>query len=112
VGWNDPRAPDGAEGTWAFFKRYRKSDTAMPCAEAPAPLVPAPATCPARKVTVVLGRGARVQAWVRGRRVPAKTRGRRVTLTLPAGRRAKVRVVLHVRRHHRTRSVRRTFAPC
>jgi poly(hydroxyalkanoate) depolymerase family esterase len=114
VGWNDPRAPDGAEGTWAFFQRYRRSDTAMPCAETPPAHAPAPAaaTCPARKVTVVLGRGAHVQAWVRGHRVPAKTRGRRVTITLPAGRRAAVRVVLHVWRHHRTRTVRRTFALC
>src|SRR3954447_18336454 len=75
VGWNDPRAPDGAEGTWAFFQRYRRSDTAMPCAEAPPAVAhaPAPARCPARKVTVVLGRGARVQAWVRGRRIRART---------------------------------------
>src|SRR3954447_14062647 len=114
VGWNDPRAPDGAEGTWAFFKRYRKSDTGMPGGEAWAAGSPAlPATCPARKVTVKLGTGAQVRAWVRGRRVPARTRGRRVTITLPAGPRASVRVVLHVRRrHHRTRTVRRTFAPC
>jgi poly(hydroxyalkanoate) depolymerase family esterase len=35
AGYGDPRAPSGAEATWAFFKRYRRSDTAMPCAEAP-----------------------------------------------------------------------------
>ncbi len=38
-GYNDLRAPSGAEATWAFLKRYRKSDTAMPCAEAEEPLV-------------------------------------------------------------------------
>jgi hypothetical protein len=119
VGWNDPRAPDGAEGTWAFFKRYRKSDTAMPCAEAPAPpaAAPAPRTCPARKVTITLPRGARVRAasaTVAGRRVPARLRGRRVTLTLPAGPKARARVVLRVRRAGRSRAqvARRTFAAC
>jgi poly(hydroxyalkanoate) depolymerase family esterase len=32
-GYTDTRAPDGAEATWAFLRRYRKSDTALPCAE-------------------------------------------------------------------------------
>lgn len=35
-GYGDTRAPSGAEATWAFVKRYRKSDTMLPCAEAPA----------------------------------------------------------------------------
>ena len=33
AGWTDPKAPSGAEGAWAFFSRYTKSKTAMPCAE-------------------------------------------------------------------------------
>ena len=33
AGWTDPKAPSGAEGAWAFFRHYTKSDTAMPCAE-------------------------------------------------------------------------------
>lgn len=33
-GFTDPKAPSGAEMSWAFFKRYRKSDTALPCVEA------------------------------------------------------------------------------
>ena len=33
--FTDPKGPSGAEASWAFLKRYRKSDTAMPCAEAP-----------------------------------------------------------------------------
>lgn len=37
AGFTDPRAPSGAEGTWAFFKRFRKSDTALPCAESRSP---------------------------------------------------------------------------
>lgn len=34
AGFTDPRAPSGAEMSWAFFKRFRLSDTALPCAEA------------------------------------------------------------------------------
>lgn len=34
AGFTDPRAPSGAELSWAFFKRFRRSDTALPCAEA------------------------------------------------------------------------------
>jgi len=111
---SDETAPSGAEISWAFLKRYRRSDTAMPCAEAPAPAAPVPATCPARKVTITLARGARVRsvrASVAGRRARTTVRGRRVTLTLPSGRQGKVRVVLRVRRAGRTRAqvVRRTF---
>lgn len=32
-GFTDPQAPSGAELTWAFLKRFRRSDTALPCAE-------------------------------------------------------------------------------
>src|SRR4051812_31711552 len=56
--FTDPKGPSASQATWAFLKRYRKSDTAMPCAEAPVPAAPAPApspsTCPARTVTVTL----------------------------------------------------------
>jgi poly(hydroxyalkanoate) depolymerase family esterase len=112
----DQRAPDGAEASWAFLKRYRKSDTAMPCAEAPV-AAPVRVTCPARTVTVTLARGARVRsvrASVAGRRVRTTIRGRRVTLTLPSGPKGAVRVVLRVRRQGRSRVqlVRRTFARC
>jgi poly(hydroxyalkanoate) depolymerase family esterase len=34
AGWTDPKAPSGAEGSWAFFRRYTKRRTSMPCAEA------------------------------------------------------------------------------
>jgi poly(hydroxyalkanoate) depolymerase family esterase len=39
--FTDPKGPSGAEASWAFFKRFRKSDTAMPCAETPVATVPA-----------------------------------------------------------------------
>ncbi len=32
-GFTDPRAPSGAEMSWAFFKRFRLSDTSSPCVE-------------------------------------------------------------------------------
>lgn len=38
-GYTDTRAPDGAEATWSFLERYRRSDTALPCVEAPSPVV-------------------------------------------------------------------------
>ena len=116
--FTDPKGPSGAEASWAFLKRFRKSDTAMPCAEAPAtPAMTSPATCAARRVRITLPRGARVRsvkASVAGRRARVKLRGRRATLTLPAGRKAPVRVVLHVRREGRSRAqvVRRTLKRC
>lgn len=32
-GFTDPKAPSGAEMSWAFFKRFRRSDTSPPCTE-------------------------------------------------------------------------------
>jgi poly(hydroxyalkanoate) depolymerase family esterase len=37
AGWTDPKAPSGAKGSWAFFRRYTKRETSMPCAEATSP---------------------------------------------------------------------------
>ena len=34
AGFTDPRAPSAAELSWAFFKRFRLSETALPCVEA------------------------------------------------------------------------------
>ena len=115
AGYGDVKGPSAAEATWAFFKRYRKSDTAMPCAEAPVAAVRK--TCPARSVTITLARGASVRsvrATANGRRARTRLRGRRVTLTLPAGRKGTVRVVLRVRREGRSRMqvVRRSFTRC
>ena len=33
AGFTDPKAPSGARGSWAFFRRYTKRATSMPCAE-------------------------------------------------------------------------------
>jgi poly(hydroxyalkanoate) depolymerase family esterase len=111
--FTDPKGPSGAEATWAFLERYRRSDTAMPCAEAPAPRP----TCPARTVTVTLARGPRIRsvvASVAGRRVSTTIHGRRVTIRLPSGPRGAVRVALRVRREGRSgaRVMHRTFRRC
>ncbi len=34
AGYGDTKGPSGAEASWAFLRRYTKSSTAMPCAEA------------------------------------------------------------------------------
>src|SRR3954463_14688014 len=75
--FTDPTGPSAAEASWAFFKRYRRSDTAMPCAEAPAPSAPAPAPaakrCPARWLALRLPPGTRtVRATVNGRRAAVR----------------------------------------
>lgn len=33
AGFTDPKAPSGADLSWAFFKRFRRSDTSLPCME-------------------------------------------------------------------------------
>jgi hypothetical protein len=55
-----------------------------------------------------------VVAYVAGHRVRTKLRGRRVTITLPAGRKGTVRVLLRVRRQggSHVKRVRRTFRRC
>lgn len=32
--WTDPKGPSAAAASWAFFSRYRKPETGLPCAEA------------------------------------------------------------------------------
>lgn len=39
-GYTDTRAPDGAEATWSFLSRFRRSDTSPPCTEATAAAPP------------------------------------------------------------------------
>ena len=116
AGYTDPKGPSGAEASWAFLKRYRKSDTAMPCAEAPVAAVRRDLPGPHRDRHPGPRRARAQRAGVGGRAPGANEaiRGRRVTLTLPSGRKGTVRVVLRVRRQGRTRDrvVRRTFARC
>ncbi|WP_205695483.1 PHB depolymerase family esterase [Conexibacter sp. SYSU D00693] len=119
----DPKAPDGSEAIWPFLRRYTRSTTAMPCAEAPvepasSPVDVGPAACPPRTVTVTLPRGARVRgvrASVGRTAVRVRRAGRRVRVTLPAGRPGdRTRVVLTVRRAGRAKAqtVRRSFKRC
>jgi hypothetical protein len=86
--WTDPRGPSAAEASWAFFSRFRRSETSPPCAEsslAGAPPRPSPGTarppapapggrpCWSRRTLVI--------------RLPRHLRSARVTY---AGRRARI----------------------
>lgn len=85
-GFTDPKGPSGAEITWAFLKRFTRSGTAFPCAEAPdpppravAPPSSRPAGCPARWIRVHVPAGLRrLRATVGGKRVRIRRTGRSV----------------------------------
>lgn len=99
AGYGDPKAPNATDGSWAFFRHFKKSDTSMPCAEAPAPsaasTAPAPRRCSARWLIVRLPAGARrIAATVDGRRTSVRRTRRGVRVRLPAGTRARTTVVV------------------
>ena len=91
--WNDPKGPSGAEISWAFFDRYTRSDTSMPCAEkSPEPLVK---LCKKRKLSLRLPRNTvAAKATVNGKRVKAARKGKRLKVTLPATRRKRTVVTV------------------
>ena len=108
-GYTDATAPDGAEGTWGFLSRYRRSETDTPCAEAE--------RCEGRTVQLRLARGSRVRsvaAKVAGDPVRTKIRGRRVKLKLPPGPKGAVTAVIRVRRggNDGVKVLRRSFERC
>jgi hypothetical protein len=110
-GYSDPKAPSGAEGSWAFLRRYTKRDTAMPCAEAPAPRTPpvgVSTACRARWLTLRLPSGTRtVRATVNGRRASVRATRRSVRVRLPATRRSRTKVVVRWRTRSGKRVTRR-----
>jgi poly(3-hydroxybutyrate) depolymerase len=112
TGYTDRKAPSGAEAAWAFLRRYTKSDTSLPCAEAPVP--PSTGPCPARWATLHLPPGARIRsATVDRRRVPFKRAPGSVRVRLPATTRAEANVVLVLRaKSGRTLTRRHTFKRC
>ena len=82
TGYTDRKAPSGAEATWAFIRRYTKSTTALPCAEAP-PSAVAQATTPragtcvsGRRITVHIRNLRRVRVTLDGRGVGVRRSGR------------------------------------
>lgn len=105
--FTDPKGPSGAEITWAFLKRFTKSGTAFPCAEAPAraPAVAPPAEtppvtrCRARWVRVHLPiRVVRLRATVNGRRAAIRRAGRTsARVRLPAARKRARSIVVRGR---------------
>jgi poly(hydroxyalkanoate) depolymerase family esterase len=118
--FTDPTGPSAAEGSWAFFKRFRKSQTAMPCAEADAAassaVLPAARKCRSRRHIVIhIGSDvivARIK--VSHRRVMVlrgKSLRTRVDLRgLPRGRYT-VTIVMRTRTHRVIRS-RRAYRTC
>lgn len=119
--WTDPKGPSAAEASWRFFSRYRKSQTDMPCAEAPpqaAGKVLGKRTCGAAHLTIrmPLRRGealSRVRAYAARRRTRATIHGDRVVVTLPRGHAQKASVVVraHTTRDRKLRIV-RTLRGC
>lgn len=109
TGYTDRKAPSGAEAAWAFVRRYAKSQTSLPCAEASVPSalhvtsagsVTGPCTRLGR-LTFILHRtryGAikRVEVFV-GKRLALSRHGRKltsVTIDLRGNRRA-VRILAY-----------------
>ena len=95
-GFTDPRGPSGAEITWAFLRRFAKSDTAFPCAEAPAAPALSP-PCKARWIRLRVSAGvSRLRATVDGRKATIRRSGRtsvrvRVTAVPQRGRAVVIR---------------------
>ncbi|MDQ2648633.1 MAG: prolyl oligopeptidase family serine peptidase [Actinomycetota bacterium] len=52
-GYTDTRAPDGAELTWRFLERFRKSETSMPCAASAGHRAASPETTPSTAPPIV-----------------------------------------------------------
>lgn len=81
-GFTDPKGPSGAEITWAFLKRFTRSGTAFPCAEAPVAATAPAATppgprCAARWIRLRVRPGLRrVRTTVDGRRAAVRRAGR------------------------------------
>lgn len=111
--WTDPKGPNGAEASWAFFERYEKSETSMPCAEAPPAVDPPPGPrCAKRQVTLRAPKRARprsVRVRVNGKLVRSKAAKGKVKVWLPAGDRG--RTVVRIRgRDKAGKKVRRGYA--
>ena len=47
--FTDPKGPSAAEASWAFFSRYRRAETDLPCAEAAKPAAAPTVTTKVRK---------------------------------------------------------------
>lgn len=87
TGYTDRKAPSGAEAAWAFLRRYAKSTTSLPCAEAPIP------GNPPTVITVASGTAQKLTVRYYGRR--HALRGIRVVLNTNFGTIAEVTVELY-----------------
>ena len=110
--WTDPKGPSGAEISWHFFARYTRSDTAMPCAEAPRASAPAGPRCRAHWLRLPF-RARSIRAKVNGRRVTARVVRGKPLVRLPGGRRARTVVSMSGRKASGRRfSTRRVYEGC
>jgi poly(3-hydroxybutyrate) depolymerase len=106
------KAPNASEGSWEFFRRYTKSDTSMPCAEAPVPSTasstPVPRRCRARWLMVRLPAGVReISATVNDSAASVRKMRSGAWVQLPTGTRARTIVVVLARTSSGRRVTRR-----
>jgi poly(hydroxyalkanoate) depolymerase family esterase len=107
--FTDPKGPSGAEASWAFFKRYEKSETSMPCAEAPAR--PAEPKCAKRQVMLALPKRTKSpRVTVNGKKVRSRLVKGKVRVWLPSGDRDRTVVVIKAKRKKTGKSVKRRVA--
>lgn len=111
--FTDPKGPNGAEISWEFFRRYKKSDTSMPCAEK-SPETPVMTTCKKQKVSYKLPKGAvSAKVTVNGKPVKSVRKRRSLKLTLPAAIRTRTVVVVKAKmRSGKTRKQRHSYKGC
>lgn len=111
--WTDPKGPSGAEASWAFFERFTKSSTAMPCAEVQTE-TPKPA-CPKRQVMLGLPKKVRsLKVTVNGRKVRSRIVKGKARVWLPANDRKRTVVVIKAKRKKSGKTVtrRQAFKGC
>jgi poly(hydroxyalkanoate) depolymerase family esterase len=95
AGFTDPTGPSASDAAWAFFKRFRRAETSLPCAEAsPPPALSSTSCSPRRSVVLTLARPLRsARVTVGGRALRVRRGGGRLRVTVDLrGRSGKVRV--------------------
>ena len=108
--FTDPKGPSGAEASWAFFSRYTRSGTAMPCAETPA-APPRQPRCVRRKIVVGMPKRARaIRVWVNGRRAKSRVARGRLMIRVKPGSRSRTVIVIRAKRKRTGKSIKRRLA--
>jgi len=118
--FTDPKGPNGAEISWKFFSRFKKSDTSMPCAERnpdetlpPDPPPPDPRCVKAKLTYKLPRRTTAAKATVNGKPVKVSRKGRRLRIQLPATTRTRTTVVIKTRaKSGKWKKHKRSFKGC